>query len=340
MFDNLSTDLRRLSQRVIRQSKLSKPSRLFPDLNSAAWARPQPFPDVHAPPDGVTEITAFGSNPGGLRMQLYVPRAMPRPGCSLLVLLHGCGQDGPQLAQDAGWIRLADMLRAPLLLPMQTAENNQGRCFNWFLAADRERGKGEAQSIREMVEAASRRFHPDPRRIFIAGLSAGGAQAAAMLAAYPDVFSAGAIVAGLPVNVAFNVRTALALMAGQGEPVSGEAAAGLARALGPAAYAGTWPRISLWHGDADHTVVPANSEVLAGQWLGLHRLGPDAVREDQPSALVHRRRWGSSVRPSVESWTVRQMGHGYPVAAGPVSDRFVLPVGIDATGAIGRFFDG
>jgi poly(hydroxyalkanoate) depolymerase family esterase len=88
---------------------------------------------------------------------------------------------------------LARRLRVALVLPEQTFANNRGRCFNWYRATDVRRGSGEAKSIRQMVRVATERFRSDRRRVFMAGLSAGGAIAAALLAAYPAVFAAGAV---------------------------------------------------------------------------------------------------------------------------------------------------
>ena len=137
----------------------------------------------------------------------------PKPGAPLIVLLHGCGQAAARFAADTGWIALADRLGMPLVLPEQSGENNQGRCFNWFRPLHVRRGFGEALSIRQMVDTAVARFDSDPQRVFVAGLSAGGAMAAALLAAYPDVFAGGAIVAGLPVGAANSATEALRRMA-------------------------------------------------------------------------------------------------------------------------------
>ena len=132
----------------------------------------------------VVEIAAFGSNPGGLRMLVYTPARLPAD-APLVVVLHGCQQDATSFAANAGWLALARHLRCALVLPEQTAENNRGRCFNWHRPADARRGAGEAKSIRQMVSVATKRFRSDRRRVFVVGLSAGGAMAVALLAAYP-----------------------------------------------------------------------------------------------------------------------------------------------------------
>ena len=120
----------------------------------------------------------------------------------MVVVLHGCGQQAAAFAADSGWIALADELGFALLLPEQVSENNRGRCFNWFRPDDVRRGSGEAMSIRQMIRVAAARYGSDPKRLFIAGFSAGGGMAAAMLAAYPAVFAAGGVAAGMPVGCA------------------------------------------------------------------------------------------------------------------------------------------
>src|SRR5476649_3050912 len=156
--------------------------------------------------DRLTEVTGFGSNPGALRMFKYVP-ADPQP--SLVVVLHGCTQTAASYDFGAGWSTLADRHGFVLLLPEQQRANNARNCFNWFCAGDIERGRGEAMSIRCMVEKMIVDHGIDRRRVFITGLSAGGAMTSVMLATYPEVFAAGAIIAGLPFGLATNVREAL-----------------------------------------------------------------------------------------------------------------------------------
>src|SRR5262249_12733719 len=152
----------------------------------------------------------------------------------LIVLLHGCGQTAGAFLDRSGWIGVAERLRIPLVLPEQSGDNNQGRCFNWFRPTHTGRGQGEALSIRQMVSAATKRFGCDPRRVFVGGLSAGGAMAAALLAAYPDVFAAGAVIAGLPVGAASNVSEALRRMAEAGPIRSGAEWASQVRNAAPA----------------------------------------------------------------------------------------------------------
>ena len=158
------------------------------------------------------------------------------------------------------------------------------------------RGSGEALSIRQMVAAAVERFGSDPKRIYIAGLSAGGAMAAAMLAAYPDVFAAGAVVAGLPVGAANGISEALRRMAEAGPSRSPAGWADLVRRAAPAGFPGPWPRLSIWHGDSDRVVDPANGRLLAEQWSALHGLADTGVTVEPSGG--RREVWGPSKLPA------------------------------------------
>jgi feruloyl esterase len=227
--------------------------------------------------------------------------------------LHGCGQSAAAFARDSGWLSLADTSGIPLVLPEQSGENNRGRCFNWFQPVHTSRGQGEVLSIRQMAAAAIHRFDADPARVFVAGLSAGGAMAAALLAAYPDVFAAGAIVAGLPVGAASSASQALARMAEAGPARSREDWAQQVRRAAPLGHPGPWPRVSIWHGSADDVVDPTNARLLAEQWSAVHGLATSTVANETNGA--RRESWGSPQQSAVELWTLPDLPHGWPIGA-------------------------
>ena len=137
------------------------------------------------------------------------PGAKPRP---LVVALHGCTQTAAGYARGAGWADLAIARDFILLLPEQRASNNRQTCFSWFEPGDTRRGDGEVESIRGMIAAAIAEHGADPRRVYVTGLSAGGAMTGAMLAAYPELFAGGAIIAGLPYGSASGVGEAFEAM--------------------------------------------------------------------------------------------------------------------------------
>ena len=287
----------------------------------------------------LSRLTGFGSNPGALDGWTYAPPDLAA-GAPLVVVLHGCTQTAAGYDHGAGWSTLADRFGFALLFPEQTRANNPNLCFNWFLAEDTRRGGGEALSIAQMIETAAQAHRVDRRRVFVTGLSAGGAMAAAMLATYPELFAGGAIIAGLPYGVAHSVPEAFDRMRGHGVPGAKE----LQRLLRQASdHPGPWPTLSLWHGGSDMTVAVANADAIVEQWRGAH--GIEAASESRELVDGHLRRvWrDASGREAIEAYTIANMGHGTPLgtageegygASGP----FMLEAGISSTRRIAEFW--
>lgn len=289
------------------------------------------------------EISDFGSNPGRLKMFIYTPEKLVRRNAPLIVVLHGCGQHAESFASNSGWIALANHLRLPLLLPEQVARNNASRCFNWYRPSDTQRGHGEAMSVRQMVRASIKRFFSDPRQVFVVGLSAGGALTAELLAAYPAVFNAGAVVAGMPVGSASNAASALLHMHHANPFTTRETLISAIMSKQTITQRPRkWPRISIWHGERDRAIDPANGAALAVQWSGIHGFGDLPSFDDVAASGIRRRTWGAAKRPLVEWWTLPEMGHGFPVdAAIPGGGRAafgVVDAGISGAYHIARFW--
>ncbi len=146
-------------------------------------------------------LTGFGSDPGLLRAHTYIPEGFPDNG-PLVVVLHGCGQSAESYNNGSGWSTLAEECGVALLFPEQRWINNVFRGFNWFVPGDNRRGGGEPLSIRQMIGQVVDGHAIDPTRVFITGLSAGGAMTSVILATYPEVFAGGAIIGGLPYRTA------------------------------------------------------------------------------------------------------------------------------------------
>jgi poly(hydroxyalkanoate) depolymerase family esterase len=172
-----------------------------------------------ARPSRLQELTNFGSNPGNLRMHVYVPNGVDGSP-ALVVALHGCTQTADSYDQGTGWSDLADRLGFTLIFPEQQPANNPKNCFSWFLPGDTTRDGGEALSIRQMIAKGVAEFGVDRSRIFVSGLSAGGAMASVMLATYPEIFAGGAIIAGLPYGAASSVQEAFEAMFNERAPSS------------------------------------------------------------------------------------------------------------------------
>lgn len=292
-------------------------------------------PDV---PSRLVAVPDFGPDPGGLRMYKYVPK---KPNKSLVVVLHGCTQTAASYDLGAGWSTLADRYGFLLVFPEQTEANNPKTCFNWFREHDATRGQGEAASIRQMIRKMAEDHAVDPKQIFVTGLSAGGAMTAVMLATYPEVFAAGAIVAGLPYKSATGMRQALESMfrVKVREPREwGD----LVRAASP--HRGPWPRVSVWHGGADTVVKPKNAEELLKQWTDVHGLSTRPSRTETVDGYPRHVWTDATGRDVIESYIIPLMAHGAPVAGGDddtsygVPGEYLIEVGISSSYHIARFF--
>lgn len=284
----------------------------------------------------MTEVTGFGPNPGGLKMLAYVPAEVTaRP--ALVVVLHGCTQHGETYAASAGWLDLADRAGFVVVAPEQSRGNNPNLCFSWYQPGDVARAGGEAGSIRQMVVHAVGAYDIDPARVFVTGLSAGGGMAAAMLATSPDLFAAGAVIAGLPYGSAGNVQEAFRAM-GDGQTLSGAAWGDKVRAgamQAGRAHAGPWPRVSIWQGVADTTVRPGVADQLARQWADVHGVKSGPQSATTPGGRSYRVWRGASGEAVVAQHMIPAMGHGTPVRTGPgglgTAGAHFLDVGVSST---------
>ncbi|MFB9266812.1 PHB depolymerase family esterase [Bradyrhizobium erythrophlei] len=293
-----------------------------------------------AAPTPLVETTGFGANPGALKMFSFVPAQLARSP-ALVVVLHGCGQTAASYDHGAGWSTLSEHYGFALLMPEQQSVNNGNTCFNWFDPEDIARGRGEAASIRQMIAHMVGTHDIDPRRVYVTGLSAGGAMASVMLATYPDVFAAGAIIAGLPFGVASNLREALhAMMHGStlAAPELGD------RVRKASKHNGAWPKISVWHGSADRTVHPGNADAIVRQWLDVHGLPSAAMSKADVDGHPREVWWDADGETLVESYSITDMAHGTPLGLAGNDERygvegaFLIEAGISSSYHIAAFF--
>ena len=290
-------------------------------------------------PSRLSEMRDFGTNPGALVAWTYIPADLP-PGAPLVVVLHGCTQSAARYDHGSGWSALADRYGFALLYPEQARTNNFNLCFNWYAADDRQRGRGEVASIAQMVRYLVARRRLDPARLFINGLSAGGAMTAAMLATYPELFAGGAIIAGLSFGIAEGVPEALERMRGKGMPSRGALASRIANASD---YRGPWPTLSVWHGTADDIVSKVNAGAIVDQWRDRIGLGAVEGSVDQVDGQRHTVWRDAAGKAMIERYDIEGMGHGVPLAsrgdgacgnAGP----HMLETGICSTKRIAAFW--
>jgi len=279
----------------------------------------------------------FGSNPGNLGMFSFVPPGLAKAS-ALVVALHGGQQTADEYDRGTGWSKLARRHGFAVLYPEQRGENNPQNCFNWFIDRHIRRDDGELASIQAMVEKMLRDHKLDQSRVFVTGLSAGGAMACALLAACPGLFSAGAIIAGLPYRAAsgsFDAFMAMSFAPSRSSKEWGN----LVRESSPGQK--TWPRISIWHGARDDIVAPANGSALARQWIDIHQVDEGAAKADEidgQTRLSWRDATGTIV---VEHYVIDGMAHGVPINAridgSPERPApFILDAGISSTWHIAK----
>ncbi|QDA36362.1 PHB depolymerase family esterase (plasmid) [Paracoccus liaowanqingii] len=286
-------------------------------------------------PDRLTPLVAFGTNPGRLLANTYIPDGF-QPGGPLVVVLHGSTQSAEGYDGGSGWSELADEYGIALLFPEQRIANNFKGAFNWFRRGDSGRGEGEPLSIRHMINDVVTEHVIDPARVFITGLSSGGAMTSVMLATYPEVFAGGAIIAGLPYRTANTVMQAIYRMKGYSGPSDRQLTALVRAASG---NTGPWPTISVWHGARDRTVHMSNADSIVRQWQQIHQVDgpPDSVEQHEGFT---RQTWcDADGRVLIDEILVEGMDHGTPIGAAGAKGlgregAYMLEVGISSTRVI------
>jgi poly(hydroxyalkanoate) depolymerase family esterase len=257
----------------------------------------------------------------------------------LVVMLHGCTQNPDDFAAGTGMNQRAHAQGFCVLYPEQSQDANPSLCWNWFKHNHQQRGRGEPALLASMTQAVMKQQGIDPRRVYIAGLSAGGAMAAIVAGAYPDIFAAVGVHSGLPTGAASNVGEALMVMK------SGEMGIGIPgkghrlniATKGPLRPQTTVPTI-VFHGDQDTTVHPRNGEQVIAAVQGSAAAN---ARVDQGVSIKGRRytrstRHADHGRVLTEHWLVHGTGHAW--SGGCAEGSYTDGSGPDATGEMLRFF--
>jgi len=264
-----------------------------------------------------------------------VPSVARRPAAEapLVVALHGCTQTASDFAAGTRFDSVAERAGAFVVYPEQSVRANPNRCWNWFLTDHQQRDAGEPAQIISLVRDLIARHPIDRSRVFVTGLSAGGALAAILAEQAPDVFAAVGIVAGVALHASHDVPSAFAAMRGN------VAATDLATSANGLVRAGSdyeRVRIAIWAGGRDRVVVPLNAVVLTEQFrdlLGVEdRLGETESRGDAEIARFR----DSHGRVRIERWEIPAMGHAW--SGGSFRGSHTLPSGPRASDQLMSFF--
>jgi len=306
---------------------------------NATWEHGPSIRDAQQLP-GSFEAHEFSNDAGSRAYKVYVPAGKFDAPRAMIVMLHGCTQSADDFAAGTQMNRLADEHGFLVVYPEQTAQANTSKCWNWFKPQDQLRGAGEPSLIADIVREVARRHDADPRRIFVAGLSAGAAMAVVLGETYPELFAGVGAHSGLPYGSAHDIPSALAAMKGgrSGMP-------GLKNVSAPRRKALQAVPVIVFHGDRDHTVQQTNGahivqhardahDAQAGD-VGLHVSTQAGVAPGGRSfsRTVHTDTDGQ-VR--IESWTLHGMGHAW--SGGHVSGSYTDGTGPQASAEMVRFF--
>jgi poly(hydroxyalkanoate) depolymerase family esterase len=274
---------------------------------------------AHAPGPAFTEH-AFESEAGKCSYRLFVPGRTggkaPRP---VLVLLHGCKQDALDFAKGTHMNDVAQREQCIVIYPEQSHRANAMGCWNWFEPAHQARGRGEPAVIAALTQQVIREHGGDPSRVYICGLSAGGAMAAVVAGQYPDVFAAAGVHSGLPAGIATDMTSALGAMRRAPRGTAGEPGAA---------------PVIVFHGTSDRTVHPGNGKEIVQAAAAAYEAAGVALHRTQAGPVT--RFSAPDGTPLVEHWEIRGGSHAW--SGGSPEGSFTAPAGPDASAAMMAFF--
>jgi poly(hydroxyalkanoate) depolymerase family esterase len=310
-------------------AKLRHTELLRINLDGLRVGRPRKALEI---PEGAQYLSrSFTCAAGSRNYKLYIPRRPQTGRRALLVMLHGGTQDADDFAAGTRMNALAEEHGFIVAYPSQSKAANASLCWNWFRPENQMRGRGEPAIIAGITSEIVADYDVDPARVFVAGLSAGGAMAAVMGATYPDLYAAVGVHSGLPYRSAADLPSAFAAMRGDAR-LRGRRS-GRSRGTGDDS-----PRIRtiVFHGDADNIVHPSN----AADMVKAERAGESVERAEARHAAIRahtrtvtRDKTGAVV---VEQWLIHGSGHAW--SGGSPDGTYTDPHGPDASREILRFF--
>ena len=298
--------------------KLGALSRVGEGLGPAGHAR------VHVPEGARFEERNFSNDAGSRTYKVYVPSGYSGQSLPVVIMLHGCTQNPDDFAAGTRMNEVAEEQTFLVAYPRQPQSANMQKCWNWFNAADQQRESGEPSLIAGIAMQVVEEFSADPARVYVAGLSAGGAAAAIMAATYPDVFAAVGVHSGLACGAARDMPSAFAAMGG----------GGTIRQRGEGR---TVPTI-VFHGDADRTVNPCNSDHVIAQASQDAAPTKMTTRGEAPGGMTYTRtvQLDASGEGVLEQWVLHGAGHAW--SGGSANGSYTDARGPDASREMIRFF--
>lgn len=282
-------------------------------------------------PEGAQFLSRTFSNPAGTRpYKLYVPGSYTGQPVPLIVMLHGCTQSPDDFAAGTGMNAAAEERTCLVAYPGQTSSAHAQKCWNWYSEDDQQRGSGEPSLIAGITRQVMQDYAVDPRRVYVAGLSAGGAAAAIMGETYPDLYAAVGVHSGLACGAARDLPSAMAAMRQGGRAAAHRRQHGSApRRLVP---------FIVFHGDRDTTVSPRNGDDVVEKSVQDAALRSQAQNGQVPGGRAYSRTIHSDMtgQPVSEQWVIHGAGHAW--SGGKAIGTYTDPQGPDATREMLRFF--
>jgi poly(hydroxyalkanoate) depolymerase family esterase len=278
-------------------------------------------------PNGASFNTYSVRNPAGtMGYKLYIPSGYKGQSMPLVVMLHGCTQSPDDFAAGTRMNELAEELLFLVAYPEQKKAANASKCWNWFKPSEQQRERGEPSLIARITRLIMHEFSVDPERVFVAGLSAGGAAAAIMGHEYPDLYKGVCVHSGLACGSAKDIPSAFAAMRNGGVPKG---------KVGPAK--GVVPTI-VFHGSSDKTVSPANADQVVKQFKSDANTVGNISHGRSPGGITFTRtvETNDAGDTLLERWTLHGAGHAW--SGGSDRGSYTDPRGPDASREMMRFF--